>query len=336
MYSLPFAISLEKTSDLIGTIEEEFSLDHDELILARHLLNSKLPPLVRPEILAYLFGFSYSLLLAMSRSPDPYYRKYRIRKSGHGYRNIEAPRRFLKIVQRWIYDHILSSVILPSSVNGFVKHKDIFSNVQPHLSSKNIMVFDIKNFFPSVKRKMVKNVFKELGFPIKVTTRLTDLCTLDGRLPQGAPTSPALANTIFSPIDIELLNMAEQWECKYTRYADDLVFSGNLKFTHRHKLQIKNIIVESGFKINTSKTRIIGSGGRQIVAGLVANEKGLPPRFKRMNWRALFHQASLNPAKYKGMGLKLMGIAAFVKNYSPEISENYKTIAKAVIKSENN
>lgn len=334
MYRLPFAISLEKTSNLLKTIEKEFALDSKEVILAKKLLESGLPPLVRPEILSYLFGISYSLLLSLSFSPELHYRRYKIRKSRHGYRKIEAPRRFLKIVQRWIYDYTLSNISIPSSVHGFVPGRDIFTNVQPHLKSKNIIVIDIKDFFPSVERKRVKHIFKELGFPVKVTTRLTDLCTLDGRLPQGAPTSPALANITFLPVDVELINIAKEWECEYTRYADDLVFSGNIKFTNKHKLHIKKVIEEAGFHINTKKTRIIGSGGRQIVAGLVANEKGLPPRFKRMEWRAIFHQAALNPEKFKGNGLRLMGIAAFVNHYNSTLSTKYKEIAREVSKFE--
>lgn len=331
MYRLPFAISLEKTSNLLKTIEKEFTLDNKELILAKKLLESGLPPLVRPEILSYLFGISYSLLLSMALSPELHYRRYRIPKARHGYRKIEAPRRFLKIVQRWIYDYILSNIPVPSSVHGFVPDRDIFTNVQPHLKSKNIMVIDIKDFFPSIERKKVKRVFKERGFPVKVTTRLTDLCTIDGRLPQGAPTSPALANITFSPVDIELINIAKEWECEYTRYADDLIFSGNIKFTNKHKFYIKKIVEDAGFRINVKKSRIVGSGGRQIVAGLVANEKGLPSRSKRMKWRAIFHQAVLNPEKFKGDGLKLMGIAAFVNKYNSVLSTKYKKIAREVI-----
>ena len=336
MYRLPFAVSLEKTTNLLKTIDNEFVLDVKEKILARKLLESGLPPLVRRQILSHLFGISLSLLLSMSSNPELHYRRYTIRKASHGYRNIEAPRRFLKIVQRWIYDYILSNISIPPSVHGFVPGKDIFSNVQPHLRPKNIMVIDIKDFFPSIKQKQVRHVFKELGFPLKVTITLTDLCTLDGRLPQGAPTSPALANIIFSPVDNQLTNLAKEWECEYTRYADDLIFSGNMRFTNTHKSHATKIIKASGFRINTRKTRIIGSGGRQVVAGLVANEKGLPPRFKRMNWRAQFHQAALNPEKFKGDGLKLMGIAAFVNQYNSILSEKYKEIAQAVIKLESN
>jgi len=334
MYRLPFAISLEKTSNLLKTIEHEFELDSREITLAKELLESGLPPLVRPQIVSYLFGISYTLVLSMSRNPQLHYRRYRIRKAAHGYRNIEAPRRFLKLVQRWIYDHILSNAPLPSSVHGFIPGRDIFSNVQPHLKSKNIMVIDIKDFFPSVKQRQVRRVFKELGFPVKVTTLLTNLCTLDGRLPQGAPTSPALANIVFSPVDNQLTNLAKEWECEYTRYADDLVFSGNVRFTNKHKLRAMKIIEEAGFRINARKTRIIGSGGRQIVAGLVANEKGLPPRSKRMEWRATFHQASLHPKRFEGEGLRLMGIAAFVNKYNSALSKQYKEIAQEVIKSE--
>jgi len=334
MYRLPFAISLEKNSNLLETIKNEFALDTKETILAKKLLESGLPPLVRREVLSYLFGISVTLLLSMPRNPDLHYRRYRIRKTLHGYRKIEAPRRFLKIVQRWIYDYILSDISLSSSVHGFVRNKDIFSNVQPHLKSKNIMVIDIKDFFPSIKQKQVKHVFKELGFPVKVTIILTNLCTLDGRLPQGAPTSPALANIVFSPVDNQLISLAKEWECEYTRYADDLIFSGNMRFTNKHKLRVIKIIEEAGFRINPKKTRIIGSGGRQIVAGLVANEKGLPPRLKRMEWRAMFHQASLDPKKFKGEGLKLMGIAAFVNKYNSILSKQYKEIAREVIKFE--
>jgi len=104
-----------------------------------------------------------------------------------------------------------------------------------------------------------------------------------------------------------------------------------MKFTIKEKNYVKNVIERSGFKINKKKSRIIGSGGRQIVAGLVVNQKGLPPRNKRMEWRATFHQASLNPEKYSEDGLKLMGIASFVNIYNSNLAVKYKQIAQKVI-----
>jgi len=334
MYRLPLAISLQKTDDLIQTLKTEFGLGPQEVSRANKLMASDLPPLVRPEIISFVFGISYSLLLSMSRNPENYYRTYKIKKYRGGTRQIEAPRRFLKLVQRWIYDYILGRVNMPISVHGFVLGKDIFSNVRVHLDSRNIMVVDIRDFFPSIGSKRVWHVFRELGFPVKVANRLTGLCTFQGRLPQGAPTSPALANIIFSPVDIDLVHLAEEWECNYTRYADDLVFSGTRVFSKGDVAHIAEILSESGFTINVKKSRIIGSGGRQMIAGLVANQKGFPPREKRMEWRALFHQATLYPTKYKGQGSRLAGIAAFVNNYDKALAQEYKQIAKKIMELE--
>jgi len=331
MYRLPFAISLDKTEDLLKTIQKEFKLDNSEYKKAKIILKSGLPPLIHPKILSYLFGISYSLLLAMSRWPEKYYRVYRIPKAGHRSRQIEAPRRFLKLVQRWIYDYVLLKVEIPQVVHGFIRNKDIFTNAKPHLNSKNIMVIDIKDFFPSIRKKQIKSVFKERGFPLQVTNLLTGLCIFDGRLPQGAPTSPALANIIFSPIDIEIMNITKGWECEYTRYADDLIFSSNEKFTKTEMQQIAKVIETAGFQINKRKSRIIGSGGRQIAAGLVVNEKGLPQRRTRMNWRATFHQAELNPGKYKGRGKSLIGISSFINRYNSELASKYRQIAHKVM-----
>jgi len=331
MYRLPLAISLQKTDNLIETLETEFELGPREVARASKLVSSDLPPLVRPEIISFMFGISYSLLLSMSRNPEYYYRTYKIKKYGGGTRQIEAPRRFLKLVQRWIYDYILSGVNLPMSVHGFVPGKDIFSNARVHLDSRNIMVVDIQDFFPSIGSKSVRHVFSELHFPVKVANRLTGLSTFRDRLPQGAPTSPALANIIFSPVDVYLIHLAEEWECNYTRYADDLIFSGDRVFSKGDTAQISKILGESGFTINTKKTRIIGSGARQMITGLVANQKGFPPREKRMEWRAMFNQAKLNPVKYKGEGSRLAGIAAFVNMYDKALAQEYKQIAKKIM-----
>lgn len=95
--------------------------------------------------------------------------------------------------------------------------------------------------------------------------------------------------------------------------------------------RITEIVNQSGFDVNSDKTRIIGSGARQIVAGLILNKKGQPPRKKRMAWRATFHQASLNSEKYREDGLRLMGIASFVNQYNPKLASKYKSISQKVI-----
>ena len=327
MNYLPSYISLQYAEDLIGTLQEELGLGPDELSKARELLDKNLPPLVKPEVLPFLFGISNRLIYSMSRSSEKYYRVYKISKRRGGTRQIEAPRRFLKLIQRWIYFHILRTHELPSTVTGFVRGKNIFSNAEPHIPQKNLMVLDIKDFFPSVGWKELVKIFKSFGFPIKVSILLAGLCTFRSRLPQGAPTSPTLANLAFLPIDRALQDLAKGWDCIYTRYADDIAFSGDLPFHRKDMREVSKIVRQWGFHINYKKSRIIGSGGRQILAGLVVNTSGLPPRYKRRRWRAIFHQAAHEPTKYLGQSSKLKGIAAFVNEYNKEVATNYFNIA---------
>jgi len=330
MNYLPSYISLQYAEDLIGILQEELGLGPDEISKARELLDKNLPPLVKPEVLSFLFGISNRLIYSMSRSSEQYYRVYKVSKRGGGTRQIEAPRRYLKLIQRWIHFYILRTHELPPAVTGFARGKNIFSNAEPHLPSKNLMVLDIKNFFSSVEWKEVVKIFKSFGFPIKVCHLLAGLCTFESRLPQGAPTSPTLANLAFLPVDRALEDLAKGWDCIYTRYADDIAFSGDLPFSRKDMKEVSKILREWGFRINYKKSRIIGSGGRQILVGLVVNTSGLPPRYKRRRWRAIFHQAAHEPTKYLGQSSKLKGIAAFVNEYNSELSTDYFNIADKI------
>lgn len=330
MNYLPSYISLQYTEDLIGTLQNELGLDSGEISKAKELLNKNLPPLVKPEVLSFLFGISNRFIYSMSRSSEQYYRVYKISKKRGGTRQIEAPRRYLKLIQRWIHFYILRTHELPSAVTGFVRGENIFSNAEPHIPSKNLMVLDIKDFFPSVEWKEVVKIFKSFGFPIKVCYLLAGLCTFESRLPQGAPTSPTLANLAFLPVDRALQDLANGWNCVYTRYADDIAFSGDTPFSRKDMREVSKILREWGFHINYKKSRIIGSGGRQILAGLVVNTSGLPPRYKRRRWRAMFHKAELEPTKYLEQSSKLKGIAAFINEYNNELSTKYFKIADKI------
>jgi retron-type reverse transcriptase len=330
-HHLPFAITLEYTEDLLGTLRHDFNLSPTEESHANKLMQANLPPLVRAEILPYLFGVSHGLILSMSRFPAHYYRSYTIRKKDGGTRTIEAPRRFMKLIQRWINTHILSKAELSSLVMGFVPNKNMFSNAKEHLISRNVMVVDIQDFFPSVRKQQVKRIFRNFGYPPRVANYLAGLCTLHKRLPQGAPTSPTLANIAFSPVDTLLELLAREWECKYTRYADDLAFSGDRFFTREDINRVEKTLAGSGFEINHEKSRIMGSGARQILAGLIVNKSGLPLRVKRRRWRAIFHQANLHPERYIEKSSQLRGIAAFVNEYNSALAQKYQTIVNKIV-----
>jgi len=233
MKHLPFLISLKNSPNALEAIKAEFNLRPYQVTKAERLLTQGLPPLVRTDILPYLLGVSKGLIVSMTRFPERHYRTYRAIKASGGYRTIEAPKSYLKMIQRWIYDYTLSKRILPDYVTGFVPSKNIFDNANIHLESKNVMVIDIAGFFNSVNDRTVFDIFYRLGFPVKVSYSLTKLCTLRHRLPQGAPTSPMLANIAFQPVDAKLLELCNDWECQYSRYADDIAFSGNRVFSRR-------------------------------------------------------------------------------------------------------
>jgi len=192
------------------------------------------------------------------------------------------------------------------------------------------MVIDIENFFPSIKDESVQRYVLKVGFPFIVAKQLTDLCTFEGRLPQGAPTSPMLASIVFSPVDQKLRSLASSWGAVYTRYADDLAFSGRRQFSRTDIRRVSDILRRAGFRTNFAKSRITGAGSRQIVAGLVVNERGLPPREKRRGWRAMFHQASRLPGSFVGRSAELRGLASFVNQYDRELAKSYFQAADVV------
>lgn len=330
MRSLPLLISYPDELHSLESIANDLGFTEEQRELAMGLYAKRIPPLVHRKCLPYLFGVSARLIAAMEREPRRYYRIYSVKKATGGTRQIEAPRRFLKLIQIWINSHVLSHTEVPTCVIGFVKGRNIFDNAKVHAPNKNLMVIDIQNFFPSITLEKVTRVFDSLGLPPEVSLQLGRLCCLGSRLPQGAPTSPTLANVVFRPVDDTLQELTTEWNCKYTRYADDLAFSGSRRFSPKDVDQLAEIIERFGLSINHKKTRIIGQGGRQIVTGLVVNKNGLPLRAKRRLWRAIFHRASRHPHEFLDQASVLVGLASFVSQFSPNIAAKYKAIAEEV------
>jgi len=326
MIYLPFSSSSTEET-ILNVLTDELGLKPYQVHQAQKLMHFGFPPIATTKTLSYLLGVSDGIIYTMSKFPENYYRLYSIPKKSGGERQIESPRIILKVVQRWLYLNILIKVKLSDNVNGFVPGKNIFSNAKPHINSKNLMVIDIQNFFPSIPKRNVFNIFRNAGFTVRVSYVLAGLCTFEGRLPQGAPTSPMLANIAFAPVDTRLRDLAESWGCIYSRYADDLAFSGDRHFTKQDIFAISELLENNGFHVNNVKSRITGKGSRQVVAGLVINKYGLPTREKRRRWRALFHDASENPKEIKETTAQLRGIASFVKQYNPKLASSYFDIA---------
>ncbi|MCH7697888.1 MAG: RNA-directed DNA polymerase [Chloroflexi bacterium] len=338
MKSLPLLVSLPTTVLALHLLARELGWTEDQREQARAFYQRGMPPLVDTHTLPFLFGVSPRLIADMRRNPRGYYRRFRIRKKAGGQRSILAPRRFIKVIQTWILRHVLEHADIHECATGFRKDTNIFDNAAPHVGNSNLLVVDIKDFFGSVDQSSVSDSFRTLTnaldapltYPRDVAEQLADLCTVDGSLPQGAPGSPVLANISMRGADQELASLAESWGCGYTRYADDLAFSGPLTFSEEHVAGVVAILARHGFEQNSRKTRIIGMGGRQVIAGVVVNAVAQPPRWKRRRWRAMFHRAATDPTRVVAKEAYLQGVASFVNQYSPSLATEYHSIVQGL------
>ena len=211
-------------------------------------------------------------------------------KQGAGARLIEEPKPRLKDMQRQVLEEIIDRVPAHPAAHGFVHGRSILTFAAPHTGRGVVVRMDLHDFFPSIGMARVQAVFRTAGYPESVADLLGGICTNKTprevlkrvgndqysrrHLPQGAPTSPALANLCAYRMDCRLSGLAKTAGAEYTRYADDLAFSGGLNFergAERFSMHVAAIVAEEGFAIHHRKTRIMRQGVRQHLAGLVVN-----------------------------------------------------------------
>lgn len=207
-------------------------------------------------------------------------------------RLLEQPRPRLKAIQRKVLREILSHVPAHEAAHGYVAKRNVVSYATPHVGRRIVLRFDLRDFFVSVRAARVRALFRTIGYPEDVARSLAGLCTnsvpLDAceqgigesfrraHLPQGAPTSPAVANLCAYRLDCRLAGLAKKLQTNYTRYADDLAFSGeeNLaRSARRFQVAVCRITLEEGFEVNTRKSRFMRRGHRQQLGGVIVNER---------------------------------------------------------------
>ncbi len=237
--------------------------------------------------------------LAMDRAEleqfRPRYREFFIAKrSGGGQRRILAPQPELKELQRRILRRLLARLKVHPAAMGFERGRSIVTNAAAHQGRAVVIRFDIKDFFASTTTRRVQRFFRLIGFNRKAAALLTRLCTHDGGLPQGAPTSPRLSNLVNYRLDARLAGMAEKLGAVYTRYADDITLSANHEDHDRlHSLQrfVRRVTAEEGYWLHRRKKHSVRRRHhRQIVNGLVVNERVNLPREVRRWLRAVEHR----------------------------------------------
>ena len=268
------------------------------------LAGCALPDLATPGALAAWLGLTVTELdwYADVRNTNPssgplcHYRYAWVPKS-YGMRLIEVPKARLKEVQRKILRGILDPVPAHAAAHGFQRGKSCRTYAEPHVGRDVVLRIDLREFFPGIRASRIHALFSTLGYPEAVARVLTGLCTnavpmgvaREGasswlaakrmaipHLPQGAPTSPALANLCALHLDLRLDELARSLDGRYTRYADDLAISGGPALRRRIgpvSQLVAAIVAEEGFQVNHRKTRRMHSSHRQLLTGVVVNAK---------------------------------------------------------------
>lgn len=281
-------------------------------------------------------------------------------------RLIEAPKPRLKDLQRQILLWILQKVPAHPAAHGFVKGRSTRTFVAPHVGKAVVLRMDLRDFFPTFGGVRIQNVFRTLGYPERVADLLGGVCTnatplyvfaqvgadLDAvrsaelqrlyrrpHLPQGAPTSPALANICCYRLDCRLSALAKSAGASYSRYADDLAFSGDQDFERgakRFAVSVGAVLLEEGFRLNHRKTRLMRHGVRQQLAGLVTNEKINVPRRDFDRLKAIltncvrFGPESQNRDRRPDFRAHLYGKVSFVQMIHPQRGQRLRALLERI------
>ena len=230
------------------------------------------------------------------------YRTFEIPKKSGGTRQITAPDRFLKKIQRLLNIYFLFIFQPYSCVHGFLPQRNVVTNAKKHVGKKYVYNIDIKDFFPSISFFRVWAVLQKVPpFQLdkEIARIIANLCCHQQCLPQGAPTSPILSNIVCMRLDRKFYQLSKKMRFTYTRYADDITISCNENiFTEDFKTQVATILQEEGFSLNPAKERlqrynVIENGKlireRQEVTGIIVNEKTNVSRTYIRNLTALLH-----------------------------------------------
>ena len=279
-----------------------------------------------------------------------HYVRFDVAKRAGGTRTLAAPHVQLKQVQTWILRNILDHVDVHDAAHGFVRGRSIVTNAAVHAGQKAVLNVDLRDFFPTITWVRVRKVFRVMGYSPSVATILALLCTESPRrtvtwfgetrhvatgppsLPQGACTSPALSNLVAMRLDRRFQGVADRLSLGYTRYADDLTFSGESLASRAGYViaKLRHIAADEGFELHPNKTRLQRHHQRQSVTGLVVNDRVGVDRRTRRRLRAILHRAKTeglqaqNRHGHPNFAAHVAGLIAMVGASQPEVAERYR------------
>ena len=230
-------------------------------------------------------GVSAKTLYSLSNHIDSHYYETKIPKKNGEYRELSAPDEFLKAIQKRIVEKLLVYEEVSQYATAYRYGASTVNNAYPHLKKNTILKLDIRHFFDHIIYSMVKEkVFVKDKYSESNRILLSLLCIYNDALPQGAPTSPIISNIIMKDFDNIIGNWCKEKKIRYTRYCDDMTFSGD--FNHREVVSfVKEELKKMGLYLNDNKTVIAGKGQKQIVTGIMVNEKLNTPLLYRKKIR---------------------------------------------------
>lgn len=266
------------------------------------------------------------------RETSPHYVTFALKKRSGGTRLIHAPKRKLKGLQRRLNELLIGRLPVSQAAHGFRVGRSVATNAGPHVGKPVVVKLDLQNCFPSIGFGRVRGLLIALGYGYPLATALAVLVTeaprqpveIDGKLyhvpvgpracVQGAPTSPGICNAVLCRLDRRLSGLARKRGFAYTRYADDLTFSGDDASGVKVLVAlVSRIVKEEGFQLNRKKTRILRKGRCQRVTGVIVNDKLGLSRKERRRMRAGLHRLanadSISPSEVK----RLQGKIAYLQ-----------------------
>lgn len=234
----------------------------NEFLLSLNLIDKDIPDSKKIKI-----------LYAISNRIESNYNVYKIKKHNGSYRTIYAPKPLLKSIQRKILKNILNNKEISKYAKAYHKGISLKDNAYPHINKKIILKLDIVDFFENINfYEVYQNCFSTPYFPESIGHLLTYLCTYESRLPQGAPTSSYISNLVMKEFDEEIGDYCNQRDISYTRYSDDMTFSGDFN-PSEIITKVRKMLYKLNLKINNKKIHIINNSQQQNVTGIIVNKK---------------------------------------------------------------
>jgi RNA-directed DNA polymerase len=303
------------------------------------------------EDVARALGISLKQLWYFSihreRERQPHYITFAIPKRSGGKRLIMAPKRRLKAIQRQLMELLVENLPVSEHAHGFRKGRNVRTGAEAHVGKRFVLKMDLKDFFPCVTAARVRGLLVSYGYGFPVATTLAVLMTEAERQPveidgqvfhvpvgnrhcvQGAPTSPGLCNAMLLKLDRRLGGLAKKKGVNYTRYADDLTFSGDIDRAAANAIHgaVHQVVMDEGFEINSAKTRLMGRAARQVVTGVVVNQVLGLSREERRRLRAMAHRIKKDAiaGEVSNLQARFKGKVAYLSMLNPQQASKFAT-----------